>query len=187
MDTLMPRSELIEELMEGFMVLDKTERFIFVRKILVEAAKDRWLYRKILDIVARTADSGGTIGRWIEARLTTNMELTPRQVARQAASAHRLEKKAVPYLIVLARRIKNKLQKQAARSGLHDGLSPTARQEDGPKRSLGHGQKRGIYAESSISQPHNDETPALVEAASENPNDEKSLYSLQTGSLEAFW
>ena len=124
MDTLMPRSELIEELMEGFMVLDKTERFIFVRKLLGEASKDRWLYSKILDIVARTADSGGTIGRWMEARLTTNMELTPRQVARQAASAHRFEKKAAPYLIVLARRIKNKLQKQAARSSLREREQP---------------------------------------------------------------
>ena len=110
-----PANALIAEITEAFRTLGEPERVFVLRKILEETAKDPELRRKALCAAAKVVDGADEVELWMESRFRRDMSLMPRRVAAEAVKIRRAPKDAMPMLVALAERIKDKLRKREAR------------------------------------------------------------------------
>jgi hypothetical protein len=76
----------------------------------VKAIKENHsLHQEVFSIVGKGFDSSAKLKNWIESRLEKDLTLTPKRVAYECRYYKRLKREMDPYLVHLARKIKNKL------------------------------------------------------------------------------
>jgi 16S rRNA G527 N7-methylase RsmG len=73
---------------------------------------NRSLQQEIYLVVARAVNPVTNLESWMESRLKKNMSLTPHRVAYECRYYKRVRREMTPYLIHLARKVKDRLRKR---------------------------------------------------------------------------
>jgi hypothetical protein len=74
--------------------------------------EDRSLLLKIYFVVARGVHPATGLESWMGSRLKKNISLTPRRLAYECRYYKRVRREMTPYLLHLARRVKDRMRKR---------------------------------------------------------------------------
>jgi len=108
----MQRKDSLEKLLKEVLFLDPKDQVRFASMWVRGVREDRSLLLKIYFIVARGVNPATGLESWMESRLKKNMSLTPRRLAYECRYYKRVRREMTPYLLHLARRVKDRMRKR---------------------------------------------------------------------------
>ncbi len=107
------KKKLIEKFTKEILFLDfKSQKYL--AKLWGEGLnkQNRFWLKGIHFTLTQILYPGLKLQTWMEGRLRKNMSFTPRRVAYECRYYKRIKKEMTPYLISLARRVKDRLRKR---------------------------------------------------------------------------